>query len=69
MQPFYTIMKPGGGSHGPYAHDGEECGLILKGEMEMLLGNETYMLKKDDSFYFSSAVPMTGTTREKKTAL
>lgn len=57
MQPFYTIMKPGGGSHGPYAHDGEECGLILKGEMELLLGNETYVLKKDDSFYFSSAVP------------
>jgi transcriptional regulator with XRE-family HTH domain len=66
MQPFYTVIKPGGGSHGPYAHEGEEFGIILKGEMELMLGSETYILRKDDSFYFSSTVPHDWNNRGKE---
>jgi transcriptional regulator with XRE-family HTH domain len=57
MQPFYTVIKPGGGSHGLYSHDGEEFGIVLKGEMELVLKDETYKVGENDSFYFSSQIP------------
>jgi len=57
MQAFYTVIKPGGGSSGAYCHDGEEFGIVLKGEMELKLEDRTYAVRKNDSFYFSSQVP------------
>ena len=57
MQPFYTVIKPGGGSHGVYTHEGEEFGIVLKGEMELLLDDKTYIVGENESFYFSSQVP------------
>lgn len=57
MQPFYTVIKPGGGSHGLYSHNGEEFGLVLQGELELTLEGKAYMVGKNDSFYFSSQVP------------
>src|SRR4030042_6632927 len=29
MQPFYTTIKPGGGSRGSYSHIGEEFGMVF----------------------------------------
>jgi transcriptional regulator with XRE-family HTH domain len=57
MQPFYTVIKPGGGSHGLYSHIGEEFGIVLQGEMELTLEGKTYKVGKNDSFYFSSQTP------------
>jgi transcriptional regulator with XRE-family HTH domain len=57
MQAFYTVIKPGGGSHGHYSHDGEEFGIVLKGEMELVLGDKVYVVGENDSFYFSSKIP------------
>jgi transcriptional regulator with XRE-family HTH domain len=57
MQAFYTVIKPGGGSHGLYSHDGEEFGIVLKGEMELMLENKIYKVGENDSFYFSSQIP------------
>ncbi len=57
MQPFYTVIKPGGGSHGMYAHEGEEFGFVLKGEMELRLNDKVYRIKEGESFYFSSRIP------------
>lgn len=57
MQPFYTVIKPGGGSHGMYSHDGEEFGYIVQGEMDLILSDKMYKIHKDESFYFSSTVP------------
>jgi transcriptional regulator with XRE-family HTH domain len=54
MQPFYNVIKPGGGSKGSYSHVGEEFGIVLEGQMEIILNGEAYRLKKNDSFYFSS---------------
>jgi transcriptional regulator with XRE-family HTH domain len=54
MQPFYTTIEPGGGSKGPYAHIGEEFGIVVKGELELGLNGKTYRVKKNESFYFSS---------------
>jgi transcriptional regulator with XRE-family HTH domain len=57
MQPFYTVIKPGGGSHGLYSHNGEEFGIVLQGEMELTLEGKVYKVGKNDSFYFSSQIP------------
>jgi transcriptional regulator with XRE-family HTH domain len=57
MQPFYTVIKPGGGSHGMYSHDGEEFGIVLKGELQMTIQDRVYTVGKDESFYFSSQAP------------
>lgn len=57
MQPFYTIIRPGGGSHGMYSHEGEEFGYVLKGEMELRLNDKVHRIKEGESFYFSSRIP------------
>jgi transcriptional regulator with XRE-family HTH domain len=57
MQPFYTTIEPGGGSKGSYSHIGEECGIVLKGMLEINLNGKAYRLKKNESFYFSSQEP------------
>lgn len=57
MQPFYTTIQPGGGSHGQYSHVGEECGLVLKGELEIDLNGSAYRVKENESFYYNSSEP------------
>jgi len=39
------------------AHSGEECGYVIKGELEVRLGKERYYLKEGDSIYFQSRIP------------
>lgn len=57
MQPFYTVIKTGGGSHGMYSHEGEEFGYVLQGELELILNDKIHKVRKDESFYFSSQIP------------
>lgn len=38
-------------------HTGEECGYVIKGELEVRLGKERYCLKEGDSIYFQSRIP------------
>ena len=50
--------EPGAGT-GKHAltHDGEECGIILDGRLEVTVGEETAVLGKGDAYYFSSSRP------------
>jgi len=57
MQPLYKKIKPGAGTDGLYHHDGEEFGIILKGQLTLTIGDKTFNLKKNDSFYFRSSKP------------
>lgn len=57
MQPFHTVIKPGGGSHGMYSHDGEEFGYVLQGELELALNDKIHKVCANESFYFSSQIP------------
>jgi transcriptional regulator with XRE-family HTH domain len=66
MQAFYTVIKPGGGSSGYYCHEGEEFGIVLKGEMELELEDRTYAVRENDSFYFSSSIPHNWNNRKDK---
>jgi quercetin dioxygenase-like cupin family protein/DNA-binding XRE family transcriptional regulator len=56
---FLRLVMPVGTSSGPepLVHYGEEYGLILKGKLELILGNEVHILEKDDSFSFLSTTP------------
>jgi transcriptional regulator with XRE-family HTH domain len=66
MQPFYTTIEPGGGSKGSYSHIGEECGIVLQGKLEINLNGKPYLLKKNESFYFSSQEPHSWSNPGKK---
>ena len=57
MQPFFTTIEPGGGSRKAYSHSGEEFGIVLKGEMTLTVGEDTYTIKPMSSFYYSSLIP------------
>ncbi|MFW6377981.1 MAG: cupin domain-containing protein [Bacillota bacterium] len=38
-------------------HQGEECGVILEGNLELILQNEKYYLEEGDSIRFDSSIP------------
>ena len=69
MQPFYTVVKPGGGSHGMYSHDGEEFGFVLEGELELMLNDKIHLVHENESFYFSSQIPHNWGNRGKEDAV
>ncbi|MCL4248346.1 MAG: XRE family transcriptional regulator [Anaerolineae bacterium] len=41
----------------PFQHEGEECGLVLQGTLEVHLGEEVYVLEAGDSIVFDSSRP------------
>lgn len=53
------VTSPVGTDSGPYpfSHHGEECMIIIKGRMELLVGGERYVLEEGDSFYFEASLP------------
>ena len=58
MEAYYMeIVSKGKSGSSEYGHKGKELGLILEGEGEFKIGNESYQLKTGDSISFSSNVP------------
>lgn len=53
---IYEVTLESGGSSGPdsYSHDGEKAGLVIEGEMQLLIGDEVHELQCGDSFHFPS---------------
>jgi len=41
----------------PFCHEGEECGLVLQGTLEVHWGDEVYILEAGDSVTYSCNVP------------
>jgi transcriptional regulator with XRE-family HTH domain len=70
--PFEFIWNeiPPGASTGKelYIHEGEECGLVLEGEIEVQVGGQIYVMKPGDSITLNSTTPHRLTNRGKKTA-
>ncbi|BDA85707.1 transcriptional regulator [Aureimonas sp. SA4125] len=54
---FCTLQPGAGAGPEPYAHAGEEAGLVLAGEMELWVEDERYHLRTGDSFAFASTRP------------
>ena len=38
----------------PYSHEGEECGVVVSGQLQLSIDGKTYILEKGDSFSFPS---------------
>lgn len=57
LEGFIFLMEPGGHSGGRLQHDGEECGYVLEGKLELDVGTAHYHLEAGDSFFFSSEIP------------
>ena len=55
MEPLFVTIEPGGSSDA-YSHEGEEFGTVLKGTLELTVGNETFRVEEGDCVYFNSQV-------------
>jgi len=58
MEPIYTIIDPGGDTIEPYKHgnNGEEFGVVIKGELLLIVDGTEYHLFEGDAFYFKSSL-------------
>jgi transcriptional regulator with XRE-family HTH domain len=56
LEGFVFIMQPGGHSGGLLQHEGEECGYVLSGQLELTVGGKRYVLNPGDSFFFPSPI-------------
>lgn len=41
----------------PYEHQGEECGMVLEGQLELTVDDSVYHLQVGDGYYFESTRP------------
>lgn len=58
MEIIWVEAPPGKGSGGhPHQHEGEECGVVVAGEMRFWVGDREWVLKERDSIYFPSRLP------------
>lgn len=58
IQLIQERYQPGAGT-GRHAitHEGEECGIILSGRLEVTVGDDMAILSKGDAYYFKSSRP------------
>jgi len=58
IQLIQERYQPGSGTgKHTLSHEGEECGIILSGRLEVTVGDETSILGKGDAYYFTSSQP------------
>jgi hypothetical protein len=48
-----SILQPKGLSRRVLANEVEETGILIKGRLELSVGNQTYILESGDSYHFS----------------
>lgn len=56
IEPVLVTIEPGGFS-GLYQAEGLEFAILMKGKVELTLGNKAYILDKGDSVYFEASLP------------
>ena len=54
MEPIYLTLEPNGSTLPDNPHEGEEFGYVIKGSVNIHIGNKVYKAKKGESFYFTS---------------
>ncbi|GHG85751.1 cupin domain-containing protein [Pseudodonghicola xiamenensis] len=58
LQVMEIVLAPGGTSgEEAYAHDGEECGVVLRGKLELWVEDDRFVLDEGDAFHFESRRP------------
>ena len=63
-----TLLPHGRSGKRPYAHSGEEFGLIFEGEITLTLGSEIHTLRRGDAVTFGSDIPHLWENRTRKTS-
>jgi len=54
---LYVVFERGGTTERLHSHEGEEYVLVLKGRVEIVFENESYMLEEGDSIFIDSQKP------------
>lgn len=58
MEALWIVTPPGSTSvDGPFAHGGEEFGIILSGKKDVHIGDQKYVLETGDSITYDSTIP------------
>jgi transcriptional regulator with XRE-family HTH domain len=57
MEPFLVTLQPSMTEEERSTHDGQEFIFVLRGEMEVRLGEDIHVLEPGDSIYYDSTVP------------
>lgn len=68
---FLLIEIEPGEIHNPeqVTHGGEECGIVQKGQLTVLLGDQKYVLEEGDSIQFQSSIPHRFKNEGKETSI
>ena len=58
IEMVYSIIEPGQSScEEPMSHPGEECVFMLKGEAQIEVGQEVFIIGEGDALYFDCGLP------------
>ena len=57
LQGLIVELEEGAHSEGEILHDGEECGYVVDGEMELTVAGRSYSLRTGSTFSFKSSLP------------
>ena len=58
IQLLQECYQPGAGTgRHELTHEGEECGIVLSGRLEVTVGDEVAVLGQGDAYYFKSTLP------------
>lgn len=69
MEPFFVELLPESSKNRQLSsHEGEEFIVVYSGQIEVVYGQETYLLESGDSIYYNSIVPHYVSCRGRHTA-
>ena len=54
MEPIRLVLNPHSQTEVDYPHDGQEFGYVIEGEIVLVVGKQSYNLKKGETFYFET---------------
>ena len=54
MEPILITLEAGGSTYPDNPHEGEEFGYVLSGSINVVLGSNTYKVKKGETFYYEA---------------
>mgnify|MGYP001123537440 CR=1 FL=1 len=57
IQPYRVVCQPGASREQPPTHSREKFGFVLKGQLTVTVGQETFMLKAGDSIHYQTLQP------------
>jgi len=66
IQPYRLVCQPGASRDPPPTHPGEEFGFVLKGQLTVTVGEETFVLKAGDSIHYETLQPHSWRNEEDK---